>query len=913
MLSKKTKGLLIVLACLSLAAAAFCGWQGAGVPLEHILMTLPAGDTVYGLDQGEKSFRFFETDRTGALLGEIKVNAQTDGSYRSYDDLTLDGSDVYVLERRADIASDLVLSETVCRCDFAGGKLEPVWKLPVLDPKQDTNLDVQVRNGILTCFETDYSGKKATAALMQAASGGELETLTSFTYDIGVGFTDFYVGKSGTVAYTTPEGRIYVVTPGGDPQQKFPSGSGDRALVLFSNDGKDGVYAAGTDGTVYRLDLSETALPVPVTFSEDAGYSPETMSAVRFASDGSFTAALKEGRELGLYEKKETITLDRLTNTPGKIFLRALLGFAAVWAAAAAAALLWRVFLLFTRGKVPIVTKLLTAFLPILVISLLGMNALVTGIFETKLVNSQYERLYLLTSQQTATLDASYLEETDPAAAFESVHFYELRSALNVLPGQGELYTPDGKKAQDVYNSNYFWLYKMVDGKLVSLICEQDYVGVPVEDRYPASVAEQFYQAAGSGDTCRTSFRDELGDWTVLLTPVKDESGEVVGVIETGDTRQSLDYAVAQGARQLTEVNLAALAVLAALLSGVIAVSLHPLGTLKKRVQEIADGRLGVQAPEKGRDEVGEITRVFNTMSRNVEFRDREIRLTSEGYSRFVPDRVFGLLEKSSVIDVHLEDQTSVEATVLNCSVGAFDEIARSLRSREMFRLINQVLARLVPVVDRSGGLVDRFDRAGLLAIYTEQPGRALDAAVTLCQTLRSAELKEAGGQALDFHVTISSGPAMIGIVGAEQRLEAMTISEHTSFTGFLRPLAARYGAAVLITGTTSALIENFETRYHARTIGFVRMRTLDRLERIYDVYDGDGETTRRLKEETRENFEKGVALFCSHQYYDARLLFIEVLKKHREDKAAKNYLYLCDTYYRREDAEAQDVWIETY
>ena len=127
--------------------------------------------------------------------------------------------------------------------------------------------------------------------------------------------------------------------------------------------------------------------------------------------------------------------------------------------------------------------------------------------------------------------------------------------------------------------------------------------------------------------------------------------------------------------------------VLAALLSAVIAISLHPLGILKKRVQDISDGHLGVQAPAKGRDEVGEITRVFNTMSRNVEFRDKEIRLTSEGYSRFVPDRVFGLLEKSSVIDVRLEDQTSVEATVLNCSVGAFDDIARSLRSREMFRL----------------------------------------------------------------------------------------------------------------------------------------------------------------------------------------------------------------------------------
>jgi class 3 adenylate cyclase/HAMP domain-containing protein len=913
MVSKKTKGLLIALACLSLLAAVLCGWQGAQVPLEHVLSTLPAGDTIYVLDQTEDGFRFYETDRTGALKGEIRQKAQRDGIYYSYDALTRDGDTVYVLERQAEIASDLVVAETVCRCNFENRRLEAVWSLPVKDSRQDTNRAAQVSRGVLTCFQLDSSGKEAKATLMQAVAGGELKELTAFSYDIGIGFTDFYVGASGTVAYTTPEGRIYVAAPGEEPRQCFPQGKTDQALVLFANDGEDGVYAAGADGTVYRLDLAGSAEPERVSLPEDAAFSPAEMSAVRFTSDGGYTAARDGEKTLWAYTGKSIVTVHHLAASSGHVALRALLGFAAVWAAAACAVVLRRLFLFLTRGRVPIVTKLLAAFLPILIVSLLGMNALVTGIFEKKLVNGQYERLYLLTAQQTATLDAAYLTEMDPATAFASVHFYELRSALNVLPGQGTLYTADGEQAQEVYNSNYFWLYKMVDGQLVSLICEQDYIGVPVEDRYSAQVAQQFYAAAESGKTCRTAFRDGLGDWTILLTPVKDESGQVVGVIETGDTRQSLDYAVSRGARQLTAVILGTLLVLAALLSVVIAVSLHPLGILKKRVQEISDGHLGVQAPAKGRDEVGEITRVFNTMSRNVEFRDKEIRLTSEGYSRFVPDRVFGLLEKSSVIDVHLEDQTSVEATVLNCSVGAFDDIARSLRSREMFRLINQVLARLVPVVDRSGGLVDRFDRAGLLAIYTDRPDRALDAAVTLCQTLRTSELKEAGGQALEFHVTVSAGPAMIGIVGAEQRLEAMTISEHTSFTSFLRPLAAQYGAAVLVTGSAAALIPDFATRYHVRTLGFVRMRTLDRLERIYDVYDGDDEAVRSRKEETRETFEKGVALFCSHRYYDARLAFIEVLKRHREDKAAKNYLYLCDTYYREDDPEKRDVWIETY
>lgn len=911
MLSQKTRRLLLAVLCLSLAAAVLCGCRGASLPLEHLCATLPGDETVYGLDQGEDSFRFFQTDESGVLKAQFQQKMHIGDTYLTFGPLVRDGDAVYVLRRQASIVSDLILSETVYLCDFEHERLEPAWELPVNDPAQDTNLAVQVRNGVLTCFQTDYSGKVATARLMQAVPGGVLAEVTSFSFDIGVGFTDFYNSASGAVAFTTPRGEIYVVRPGKEPVRCFPSGEESKPLLVFTNDGENQLFVAGEDGVLYAIDVSKSGL-AHLASTDETELELAGLSALRFARDGNYTAADDEGTTLLIFQSGTQTTLHTLRDLPGQIVLRSTLGLIAVWAAAMLCYLLRRAFLFLTRGTVPIVTKLLAAFLPILILSLLAMNAVVTGIFAKQMVDKQYERLYLLTAQQTATLNASYVEDCDPAAAFDSVYFFELRAALNVLPGQGKIREESGE-TQEVYNSNYFWLYKLQNGKLLSLICEQDYVGVPVESRYSSAVANQFYETVKSAQVCRTAFRDELGDWTILLTPVTNESGEVVGVIETGDTRQSLDYAVERGAEKLTVLNLGVLLLLAVLLSGVIAYSLYPLGILQRRVQEISDGKLGVQAPEKSRDEVGQITRTFNAMSRNVEFRDKEIRLTSDGYSRFVPARVFGLLEKSSVVDVQLEDQTSVEATVLNCTVGAFDSIARSLRSKEMFRLINQVLAKLVPVIDRTGGLVDRFDRAGLLAIYTDRPEKALDAAVRLCQRLREAELAETKGAPLDFHVTLSAGPAMIGIVGADQRLEAMTISEHTSFTGFLRPLAASYGAAVLMTGSAAALIPDFAARYHARTVGFVQMRTLNRLERLFDVYDGDGETVRRLKDETKKTFEKGVALFCSHEYYDARLAFIEVLKRNREDKAAKNYLYLCDTYYRQNSGTEQNVWIESY
>ena len=194
MLAKRTKRILIAIAVLSLAAV-FWGWRGSSLPLRHVTEVLQVGTHVYGIDQGEETCRFFETDETGAILGEIRRDVREGDAYRSYDCLTADGGTVYVLERLADIRSDRILSETVYRCDFARGRLEAAWELPVTDPSMDSNFAVRVRNGILTFFQADYTGRQATGSLMTMGDDGQVEELTSFPYDIGIGFTDFYYSK----------------------------------------------------------------------------------------------------------------------------------------------------------------------------------------------------------------------------------------------------------------------------------------------------------------------------------------------------------------------------------------------------------------------------------------------------------------------------------------------------------------------------------------------------------------------------------------------------------------------------------------------------------------------------------------------------------------------------------------------
>ena len=121
------------------------------------------------------------------------------------------------------------------------------------------------------------------------------------------------------------------------------------------------------------------------------------------------------------------------------------------------------------------------------------------------------------------------------------------------------------------------------------------------------------------------------------------------------------------------------------------------------------------------------------------------------------------------------------------------------------------------------------------------------------------------------------------------------------------------YGARILITHLVYQQIADFEKQYHARYLGNIYVSASDTMERIYDVYDGDSEEEFYYKELTKSLFEQGVELFIARKFYEARLVFVEVLKQYRKDKASKEYLYRCDRFYKSEDKNEMDTIVERF
>ena len=340
-----------------------------------------------------------------------------------------------------------------------------------------------------------------------------------------------------------------------------------------------------------------------------------------------------------------------------------------------------------------------------------------------------------------------------------------------------------------------------------------------------------------------------------------------------------------------------------------------PIKVLEKHAEEMENGIFGNQIAVRGNDEISEISRVFNRMNTSIGKHLNEVEVINNAYSKYVPSELFRMLGRNVVTDVKLEDYTDREMMVVSYRICNFDEIAKQMDAKQIFRFINHILNQAIPIVTERRGIVEKFEESGFRAFYIEDCEESLRSAIAVCDRMKSfyeTYSKEALETVL-LGFGISYGSVRLGIVGHDERMSVVSLAKYTIMADFLRSICEQYYASILITADAAMKIEGFQERYHSRFLGFVYHSYARRAEKIYDVYDGDIESIKQAKSRTKKEFERGVELFCIRKFAEARTQFIAVLKQNGRDAAAREYLYLCNQYYQMEGDTSVEIYIEKY
>ena len=183
------------------------------------------------------------------------------------------------------------------------------------------------------------------------------------------------------------------------------------------------------------------------------------------------------------------------------------------------------------------------------------------------------------------------------------------------------------------------------------------------------------------------------------------------------------------------------------------------------------------------------------------------------------------------------------DLTVLFSDIRGFTTISERLAPEEEVALLNQYLTVMTEVIFRHGGTVDKFEGDAILTFFGapqshgDDTERAVRAAVEMRDNLGELEnrWRERTEAPLSIGIAINTGPAMVGNIGSQRRMDYTVIGDAVNLASRLQDLTKEYGVSILINGST---YERVQHMCQVRALGTVEVRGRTQPVDLYEVVD---------------------------------------------------------------------------
>lgn len=147
--------------------------------------------------------------------------------------------------------------------------------------------------------------------------------------------------------------------------------------------------------------------------------------------------------------------------------------------------------------------------------------------------------------------------------------------------------------------------------------------------------------------------------------------------------------------------------------------------------------------------------------------------------SRFFPQKVAERIAQGGG-DIAAGKGVNVNAAILTMDIRGFTPLSETLTPDELILLLTEYQDRMVPVIKKHGGIVDKFLGDGILASFgavEETKTFAADALRAVDEIMVEADnwnkdRINLGKNPLGIGAAVASGPVTFGIIGGDERLE---------------------------------------------------------------------------------------------------------------------------------------------
>ena len=202
---------------------------------------------------------------------------------------------------------------------------------------------------------------------------------------------------------------------------------------------------------------------------------------------------------------------------------------------------------------------------------------------------------------------------------------------------------------------------------------------------------------------------------------------------------------------------------------------------------------------------------------------DRERRAIRRHFSLYLPPTVVDRLLATGATPALGGERRVV--TILLSDIEGYTAISERMSPEQIVDLVNRYFKVATDIVERHGGIVDKFMGDGLLAVFgapVVDPDHAAGAVAAAKQLLHvtaaDPEIVDPDGAPLRTRIGVATGTVLIGDVGSGTRMNYTVIGDTVNLASRLEAENKTRGTSILVTGDT------------ARAVGLDRFEFVDRV-----------------------------------------------------------------------------------